>query len=67
MNMKDLKFRAVIHLGKRQDIHQCAENLYRKNFDNSYKIQIREQFKEDGKTVYCVSDIDGIEPLYLIQ
>ncbi len=67
MTIKELKFRAVVHLKKRQDVNQVAEKLYRWAFASTEKIIIREAFREDDKIIYCVSDRDEIEPLFLIK
>lgn len=62
-----LKYRAVVHLTKRQDVNQVAEKLYRQNFDSTDKIKIREYSRDLHSIIYCVSDADEIEPLFLIK
>ena len=64
---EDLKFRAVVHLTKRQDVNQVAEKLYRQNFTSTAKIKIREYSRDLHSVTFMVADADETEPLFLIK
>lgn len=64
---EDLKFRAVVHLTKRQDVNQVADKLYRQNFTSAAKIKIREHSRDLHSVTFMVADADEIEPLFLIK
>lgn len=63
----ELKYRTVVELKPRQEVNEVAEKLYRLNFDSTAKIHTREYKRTDTEIVYLVSDIDQIEPLYIIK